>query len=398
MDILIEKFQQRLSWVETRFVRGLMDEISWDARLIGIKGPRGVGKTTLLLQYIKLHLNREPGSTLYVSLDNIWFNNHLLSDLVDDFVKRGGRYLFLDEVHRYENWSQELKNIYDDYPGLSVVFTGSSLLQMINARADLSRRAVVYHMQGLSFREFLNLTTGSAFPAVTMEMILSGHAGLARQVAAGVRPLQHFSTYLRSGYYPFFLDQPHLYFSRLEEIVNMVLDIELPLLRGLETAYVHKIRQLLQIIAESAPFVPNISKLSERIGINRTTLLSYLHYLNESELITTLYKNATGITRLQKPDKLFLDNTNLMHALSPQNVNSGNLRETFFTNQLNYRHTVEYAEKGDFRVGPAHTFEIGGKNKSSRQLPAGGNAWIAADDIEYGSGNKIPLWLFGFLY
>jgi predicted AAA+ superfamily ATPase len=398
MDTLIEKFHQRLAWVETRFTRGLMDEICWDTRLIGIKGPRGVGKTTLLLQYIKLHLSAELGDTLYISLDNIWFNNHLLSDLVDEFVKRGGKYLFLDEVHRYANWSQELKNIYDDYPGLKVVFTGSSLLQMINARADLSRRAIVYSMQGLSFREYLNLTAGSSFPVYPLDRLLEEHSNLSGQVNLVVKPLQHFPTYLRTGYYPFFLDQPQLYFARLEEVVNMILDIELPLLRSLETAYIRKVRQLLQIIAESAPFVPNISKLSERIGINRTTLLSYLFYLNESELIKTIYRDSSGISRLQKPDKLFLDNSNLIYTFSPQNVNIGNLRETFFINQLNYRNNVEYAEEGDFRVNSGHTFEIGGKNKSSGQLPATGSNWIAADDIEYGTGNKIPLWLFGFLY
>ena len=398
MDALYEKFQQRLGWVETRFVRSLMDEINWDARLIGIKGPRGVGKTTLLLQYIKLHLSGDLQSTLYVSLDNIWFNNHLLSDLVDDFVKKGGKYLFLDEVHRYPDWSQELKNIYDDYPGLKVVFTGSSLLQIINARADLSRRAIVYPMQGLSFREYLNLTTGSKFPVISTSQILNDHPDLTRQIAAAVKPLQHFQVYLRSGYYPFFIDLPQLYFARLEEVVNMVLDIELPLLRGIETAYIPKVRQLLQIIAESAPFVPNISKLSQRIGINRTTLLSYLIYLNESELIKTIYRNASGITRLQKPDKLYLDNTNLIHAFSPQSVNTGNLRETFFSNQLNYRHVLEYTGQGDFRVDSVYSFEIGGKSKTSSQLPKGGNAWIAADEIEFGFGNKIPLWLFGFLY
>lgn len=398
MDTFFEKFQQRLAWVETRFIRSLMDEINWNARLIGIKGPRGVGKTTLMLQYIKLHLNQELETTLYVSLDNIWFNQHKLSDLVDDFIKKGGKYLFLDEVHRYPNWSQELKNLYDDYPGLHIVFTGSSLLQILNARADLSRRAIVYSMQGLSFREYLNLTTGSMLPVFSPEQILHDHLDLARQITLVVKPLQHFSTYLRSGYYPFFIELPQLYFMRLEEVVNMVLDIELPLLRGLETAYIPKIRQLLQIIAESAPFVPNISKLSERIGINRTTLLSYLFYLNESQLILNLYKDASGITRLQKPDKLFLDNTNLIYAFSPQSVNTGNLRETFFVNQLKYRHPVEYTEQGDFRVASIHTFEIGGKNKSYRQLPKDGNSWIAADDIEYGHGNKIPLWFFGFLY
>lgn len=398
METLFEKFQQRLDWVETRFIRSVMGEINWNGRLIGIKGARGVGKTTLLLQYIKLRLSDQLDATLYVSLDNIWFSHHQLSDLVDDFVKKGGKFLFLDEVHRYPDWSQELKNIYDDYPGLQVVFTGSSLLQILNARADLSRRATVYAMQGLSFREYLNMNKGTDLQTFTLDQILHDHSHIARQISPVIKPLQHFSNYLKTGYYPFYNELPQLYFTRLEEVVNMVLDIELPQLRGLETAYIPKIRQLLQIIAESAPFIPNISKLSERIGINRSTLLSYLFYLNEAHLIRSLYRDASGITRLQKPDKLYLDNTNMIYALSPHSINTGNLRETFFANQLKVHHNVEYAKEGDFTIDSIHTFKIGGKNKSARQLPPDHNAWIAADDIEYGHDHKIPLWLFGFLY
>ena len=398
MEILFDKFQQRLSWVDTRFVRGLMEEIDWDARLIGIKGPRGVGKTTLLLQYIKLNLSGELDNVLYVSLDNIWFSQHSLSDLADEFVKKGGRYLFLDEVHRYPNWSQELKNLYDDYPGLKLIFTGSSLLEILNARADLSRRSIIYHMQGLSFREFLNMTVGTGFPVFQFDELLKSHQELARMVNKEIKPLQHFHKYLKTGYYPFFNDMPGLYFSRLEEVINMILDIELPLLRGVESAYIFKVRQLLQILAESVPFLPNISKLSERIGINRTTLLTYLYYLDETRLINILYRNAAGITRLQKPDKLYLDNTNLSYTLSPKSVNKGSLRETFFANQVKFRKLIEYTDRGDFIVGSQYYFEIGGKNKNSEQLPEGENSWIAADDIEFGFRNKIPLWLFGFLY
>jgi len=398
MDFLFDKFQQRLSWVDTRFIRSLMDEINWDARLIGIKGPRGVGKTTLLLQYIKLNLSKDIKTALYVSLDNIWFSQHSLSDLADNFVKKGGKYLFLDEVHRYPDWSQELKNLYDDYPGLHIVFTGSSLLEILNARVDLSRRAIIYKMQGLSYREFLNMTLETDFPVFSLETILDRHMELSALVTREVKPLQHFGTYLKSGYYPFFRDLPALYFSRLEEVVNLILDIELPVLRGVEPAYIFKIRQLLQILAESVPFLPNISKLSERIGINRITLLTYLSYLNETNLISILYKDSRGVSRLQKPDKIFLDNTNLAYTLSPQNVNIGSVRETFFANQLRFQSLVEYTDQGDFRVEGEHFFEIGGKNKNSSQLPNIDKAWIASDNIEYGHGNKIPLWIFGFLY
>lgn len=397
MEVLYEKFIRKIEQTQLNFTRSLINTIRWDARLIGLKGARGVGKTTLMLQYIKQNLPIDQ-STLYVSLDNIWFAENTLSDLTDLFVKRGGKFLFIDEVHKYANWSQELKNIYDDYPELKVVFTGSSLLEILNARADLSRRAVVYNMQGLSYREYLNLTLGLSLPAMSLQQVLENHIAISRDVNAKVKPLEHFTTYLKSGYYPFFQEIPELYFNRLEEVINLILEIELPLLRKVDVAYVSKLKQLLQIISESVPFIPNVSKLSERIGVNRNTFISYIYFLQEANITRNLYKDAKGITQMQKPDKIYLENTNLQYAFSPVNANKGNLRETFFINQLGYNHTVEYSPESDFLIDHTFTFEVGGKAKTDKQVKNTDNSFIVSDDLEYGTGHKIPLWMFGLLY
>jgi len=399
MDTLFEKSYKKIDSVSLDFVRSIMDDIHWNMRLIGIRGARGVGKTTLLLQYMKQFLSKDKDtSALYVSLDNIWFSERRLIELIDDFVKRGGKYLFADEVHKYPNWSQELKNAYDDYPELKIVFTGSSLLEILNARADLSRRAVVYQMYGLSFREYLNMSLSENFPIYSLQDILENHREISSEILKKIKPLQYFNRYLERGYYPFSFEMEELYYSQLEEVVNLILEIELPLLRGVDISYVAKLKQLLLIIAESAPFKPNVQKMSEHIGINRATLVSYLHYLQETHLIKHLYKDSTGMSKLQKPDKIFLENTNLAYVLAAHRANIGNLRETFFFNQLDYRHKVEYSENGDFIIDKKYTFEIGGKSKSNRQIYMLQNAYIAADDMEYGFDNKIPLWLFGFLY
>lgn len=397
MEKLFEKYNSKLDNVSLDFIRGYADIINWEARLIGIRGARGVGKTTLLLQYLKRNLPRDE-SSLYISLDNIWFSENKLTDLTDRFVKQGGHYLFLDEVHKYSGWSQELKNIYDDYPKLKIVFTGSSLLEILDSRADLSRRAIVYTMQGLSFREYLNLTLSLSFPAIHLEDIIRRQLDLEQEILKKVKPLKYFSSYLKSGYYPFFLEVPELYFHRLEEVINMTLEIELPLLRKVEVANVSKMKLLLQIIAESVPFIPNISKLSERSGLNRSTIITYLNYLEEAHIVRNLYKNAKGITRLQKPDKIYLENTNLLYALSSSGVNTGSLRETFFINQLGESHIVEYAEQGDFVIDGQYVFETGGKSKSFNQIKGIKDSFVVADGIEYGAGKRLPLWLFGFLY
>lgn len=397
MTTLFEKHLRKINATPMHFTRSIMDTIHWEARLIGIKGARGVGKTTLLLQYIKKNLPIDK-ATLYVSLDSIWFTENTLSALADQFVKQGGNYLFLDEVHKYPNWSQELKNIYDDYPELKIVFTASSLLEILNARADLSRRAVVYTMQGLSYREYINLNLGLELPKYTLSEILDQHVSIASEINKKIKPLQYFNDYLHHGYYPFFQEVPELYFYRIEEVLNLILEIELPLLRKVEVAYIVKLRQLLQIISQSVPFVPNVSKLSERIGVNRNTFVSYLYFLEEAHITRNLYKDAKGITQLQKPNKIYLENTNLQYALSPDQANIGTIRETFFLNQVSVHHKLEYIDESDFLVDHQYIFEIGGKSKNHKQIKNLKQSYLALDDLEYGMANKIPLWLFGFLY
>ena len=397
MNTLIEKSYQKVQDVDTNFIRSIMDKIDWNDRLIGIRGARGVGKTTLLLQRIKKFL-KNSNETLYVSLDNLWFVEHSLLNLVDFFVKRGGKFLFLDEVHKYPKWSQAIKNIYDDFPTLKVVFTGSSLLEILNARTDLSRRAIVYDMQGLSFREFLNITQKTNFQKVSLTDILESHKEISDKILSEVKPLQFFSDYLQYGYYPFFTEGIARFSYRLEEVANLILEIELPLLRNIEPSYIPKIKQLLQIVAESVPFIPNIDSLSRRIAIHRNTLLSYLYYLRETRLTNHLYKDIAGINRLQKPEKIYLENTNLAYTLAENYTEIDNIRETFFLNQLSYNHTVEYPNSGDFWVEKKFLFEIGGKSKSGKQIKDANNAYIAADNIEYGFYKKIPLWQFGMLY
>jgi predicted AAA+ superfamily ATPase len=398
MEELFNRYQRISQKIQTDFVRSFMQEVNWNARLIGIKGARGVGKTTLLLQYLKINFTDNKALTLYVSLDSFAFRGKTLLGLADEFVRNGGKHLFLDEVHKYPNWAQELKNIYDDYSELQIVFTGSSLLEILNSRVDLSKRVVIYHMQGLSFREFIMLETGIYFAPLTLESILKDHLLLAGLINAKIKVFPHFEKYLKQGYYPFYREELDLYEQRVEEVINMMLEIELPLLRGMDIGLVPKIKQLLVIISESVPFVPNIVNLSQKIEIHRTTLMSYLFYLQELGLTYHLLKEARGSVRLQKPAKIYLENTNLMYVLFSFSANRGNVRETFFANQVGYKHKISYHEKTDFLVDYTYAFEIGGKDKSKKQITGIENAYIVSDEIEYGYQNKIPIWLFGFLY
>lgn len=398
MEELFRKYIEKVQRIDTNFVRSFIHDINWNARLIGIKGARGVGKTTLLLQYMKLNYSDNWQESLYVSLDSFSFRGKTLIGLADEFVLNGGKYLFLDEVHKYDNWAQELKNIYDDHPELKVVFTGSSLLEILNSRADLSRRAIVYHMQGLSFREYLEMETSQKFDTFTLEDILTNHIKIANLINSKIKPFRYFESYLKQGYYPFYKEDKDLYEQRLEEVINMMLEIELPLLRGVDIGLVSKIKQLLAIISESVPFTPNVTHLSQKMTVHRTTLMTYLHYLEEVGLTTNLQKEAKGSVKLQKPAKIYLENTNLMFVLSPSNANIGNARETFFANQVGYKNKLNYHEKTDFLVNNVYAFEIGGKDKTNKQIVGIENSFIVADGIEYGYQNKIPLWLFGFLY
>lgn len=397
---LVEISAKKVRNAKETFVRSIDKKINWNSRLIGIKGARGCGKTTLLLQHLKNnHMDLvSSGKALFVSLDNIWFAKNSLLDLAESFSKNGGKILYLDEVHRYEDWPVYIKNIYDDYPELQVIFTGSSLLQILDARADLSRRPVMYNMQGLSFREFLNIKTGNDFQELPLEEILYNHSKLAFDICDKIKPFEYFGEYLKTGYYPFFMEGLDTYYMRLEETINMILDVELPLLGKIDITYVPKIKKLLAIIAESSPFMLNASKLSGAMELNRTTLLSYLKSLADAKLIAALYKDSKGVSSLQKPDKIFLENTNLMYLYQVKNVDEGNARETFLVNQLSYNQTVEFSEASDFFVNSKYTIECGGKSKTGEQIKNLEAAFVAADGIETGSGSKIPLWLFGFLY
>ena len=397
METLFKKHVRKIDAVSIKFSRSLKKEIYWDDRLIGIKGQRGVGKTTLLLQHIKQTFGFS-NKCLYASLDDIYFSANTIVDLAENFVMSGGTHLFLDEVHKYKNWSQEIKNIYDDFPGLQIVFTGSSLLEILNARADLSRRAMMYYLQGLSFREFLNFSLKTAFDIYTLDEIIKNQQKLSIEISNKIKPVEHFKKYLSNGYFPFFIDSAKNYFDRIEEIINMILEIELPVNKALSLASISKIKLLLYIISQATPFKPNVSKLSQRIGISRNTFLTYLFYLNEAKIINNLYSSVHGISKLQKPEKIFLENTNFIIALADTTPSIGNIRETFFLNQLSAKHKITYPKAGDFLVDGKYLFEIGGKDKSQKQILGIKNAYIAADDIEYGYKNKIPLWLFGFLY
>jgi predicted AAA+ superfamily ATPase len=398
MEKLIEIFRKKLASTTMDFIRSIDSEINWNSRLIGIRGPRGVGKTTLMLQHIKKNYSDQLSKILYVSLDNLYFADHSLIDLADEFIRHGGTHLFLDEVHKYPLWSQTIKNLYDDYPELSIVFTGSSLLEILNARADLSRRALVYDMQGLSFREYIAVKEKIILDSYSLDEILSNNETISSNLVSKIKPFQYFDDYLKIGYYPFFLEGEDDYYSRLNEIINMILDIELPALRKVDVSYIQKIKKLLVVIGKSAPFIPNVSELASQIGIARQTLLIYFSYLEESRLINQLFRQTRGLGTLEKPDKLFLENTNLMYALNGIMTDVGNMRETFVYNQLAKNHDVLYSMDSDFFVDGKYTFEVGGKNKKRTQIRNVQNSYIIADNIEYGTERRIPIWLLGFLY
>ncbi len=397
MELLRENFYRRLSNVSLLFKRGLLNSIHWENRMIGIRGARGVGKTTLILQYIKekLPLNE---SVIYISLDDIYFATNSLSEYVDDFVKKGGQYLFVDEVHKYKNWSIELKNIYDNYPELKIVFTGSSILPLIKSKADLSRRALMYDMQGLSFREYINVTHKLNFETVSLPDILTNHLELSMMINKKIKPILELERYNQKGYYPYFLESNRDYLFLLAETINQTLEADIPMYLDLNIESIEKMKRLLSIISVSVPFKPNISSLSEKTGMARNTLKMMLHYLQKANIINLLFASSRGVSQLQKPEKIYLHHPNLMYALSSNQINTGTLRETFFQNQLQSLFSVEYTSKGDFFVDDKYTFEIGGKDKSYQQIKDIPNSYIAADNIEYGTGNKIPLFLFGFLY
>lgn len=398
MEKLIELFRKKMTGPLPAFERELERKINWNARLISVRGSRGTGKTTLFLQHIKKTFSNNLNKVLYVNLDNIYFSNNTLVELAEKFASRGGTHLFIDEVHKYENWSKEIKNLYDDFPELHIAFTGSSLLEILNGRADLSRRTLVYELTGLSFREYLSLIKAHDFPIFTLEEILKNNEQISAEIASKIKPFEFFDDYLSFGYYPYFLEGKDDYFNRLNETLNMILEVELPMLRGLEIAYIPRIKKLLAVIGESAPFIPNITQLAAKIGISRQTLLIYLKYLEDAKLINQLYKKSRGLSVLEKPEKILMENTNLIELFNGENANTGSRRETFVLNQLLHSNKVDFSEESDFFVDSKYTFEVGGKNKKRKQIQEIPDSYIIADDIEFGTDRRIPIWLLGFMY
>ena len=397
MDKLINKCRRLLALVNTDVVRELMQQINWDQRLISIRGARGVGKTTLMLQYLKLN-GCDCKRSLYISMDSVYFATHTLLEFVERFYQLGGKQLLIDEVHKYPSWSREIKEIYDSYPDLRVVVSGSSLLNILNADADLSRRCIPYEMQGLSYREYLWMVKGIHLPAITLKELLSDPNGFCDNINSQCRPLAYFKEYLQEGYYPFILEGKIEYHLRIENVVNFILDVELPQSCGVEIGNIRKMKSLLAVLASKVPMQVDMTKIAAAAGVSRNTLLAYMQYLSRARLLNLLYAGDDSVKKMQKPDKIYLENPNLIVTLALDEPNIGTVRETFLVGQLCYQHKVEYTKTGDLLVDRLYTIEIGGKSKDGKQIASLEDAYIASDDIEYAAGNEIPLWAFGFFY
>ncbi len=389
MRTLYRKYQTLLENIPTDFKRYLYPKIAWDSRMLGIIGARGVGKTTMLLQYIKENLDAKKA--LYVSADDLYFTENRLFDLAEDFYKNAGENLFIDEIHKYPDWSRQLKNIYDAFSDMKVVFTGSSILDILKGSADLSRRAIVYKLEGLSFREYLYLFHHYKINAYSFEQIIGNDVKLPDIK----HPLPLFKDYLKRGYYPFGIENE--FDLRLSQVIVQTLETDIPQYANLNVGTSRKLKRLLGIIAESVPFKPNFSKLAEILKVSRNWLYDYFSYMEKAGLIAQLRNETGGIRGLGKVDKVYLDNTNIIYNLSGELANTGNIRETFFFNQMRVNHKVISAKKADFVIDN-YTFEIGGKNKTQKQIVNDKSAFVVKDDIEYGYRNVIPLWAFGLNY
>jgi len=399
IDYLREKSLQKVNRVSLDIKRYLFLKITLNNRFIILKGARGVGKTTLLLQHIK-QKHGLSSEALYISLDDLWFSEHNLVDLADLFVKEGGKYLYIDEIHKYPNWSQALKNIYDDHHGLSIIATSSSSLNILQGTADVSRRALIYELKELSLREFLLFRTGKDYPVYSIDDLLKHHTHIAGSLLedSSLKPIALLKEYNSFGAYPFFKEDIEGYHQRLEQVISTIIESDLPAVLNIDYSSVQKLKKLLFIISESVPFKPNVSKLSEKTGVARDTFLRYLHYLNDAHLIQLLHSSKKGSTLYTKPEKIYLRNTNLLHALNPRQISSGTTRETFFQQQVGVAADIHYPPKGDFLVNDTLTFEVGGKQKSRKQIKDVPDSYVVSDNREISSGTTIPLWLFGFLY
>ena len=398
MESLFLTYNRRLEEIDCKYQRYLYSHIEWDERLIGIKGARGVGKTTMLLQHIKLTFP-DRTKAFYVSLDHIWFSTHTLLELTEYLYTHGVTHLFLDEVHRYANWIQQVKNIYDSYPNLHVVFTGSSLLEIDNAEADLSRRLRTYHLEGLSFREYLAISNIIQQEPISLNDILSRHQQLASSIATKVKVLPHFERYVLQGYYPFFLETSSAasYHERIQNVVSTVIENDIPAVENVEYETLQKAKRLLALLAQMAPFTPKIASLCDALSTTRNQLIRILSLLHRAALLRLLFSDSKGLKSLGKPEKILFNNPNLMLALA-QPADIGTIRESLFAAMTVNGHTIQYPKQGDLLVDGQYLFEVGGKGKGFGQIKNIPDSYVVADEIEIGFGNKIPLWLFGFLY
>jgi len=398
METLIKYSQMKLDKTSMSFTRYLLEFIEWDDRLIGIKGAKGTGKTTLMLQRLKSVYGNSI-EAMYVSLDNYYFTKNRLFDFAEEFYLMGGRVLFLDEVHRYPGWSLDIKNLYDLYDDLKIVFSGSSALQLHKAEGDLSRRAAIYNLHELSFREYLALSKKAVLKKFSLEEILSNHKEIALEITKDFSIIPLFKDYLKEGEYPFFAEAKGQFYDRLVNTLNVIIESELQIIEGLNYQTSFKLRQLVAVLADSVPFKVNISDLSRTVGLSRDVLLRLLKALDRANLIKGIQLEGSAMGYLTKPDKIYLNNTNLLFALNSGKENfDGTMREIFFMNQMLQSHIVKASKTGDFLIDSKYTFEIGGATKSYKQIAGVDDSYIAADNMEVGYGNKIPLWLFGLMY
>lgn len=398
METLFKKHRKLISQVSTNIIREAMNTIPWEKQLVAIRGSRGVGKTTLMRQYIKLNYGIQAGEALYCLMDSMYFTSHSLLDLAERFHLMGGKHLFLDEVHKYPSWSKEIKEIIDLYPEMKVTFSGSSLLQILNADADLSRRVRSQDLAGLSFRECLRFYHGIELPVFKLEEILSNPDAICTRVCEACHPQPLFESYLRAGYYPFYDGDVEDYYSRIENVVNFIIDQEMTEFCGVDPANTRKLKAMLMFLCDNVPYEVNIAKLASYLELNKATVLSYLSGMKKAELLHLLYSSNVSVTKMQKPDKIYVHNPNILYALGSRE-NIGTVRECFFVNQLSKGHTVEYGKtSGDFLIDGRITVEVGGKDKSFEQIAGIPDSYVFADEMEFPVGKKLPLWLAGFLY
>lgn len=396
MNRLIKNYTRLLGEPRPSSFRYLYESINWKNRLIVLKGARGVGKTTMLLQHITRTFE-DTSKALYVAADHIWFANHTLIDLAEYHYTHGGTHLFIDEIHKYQNWQQEIKNIYDSFPRLNLVVTGSSMLCIEHALGDLSRRCKEYTLRGLSFREYLKLEGVADWPVLSLEDILQRHPQLASKMTGQAKVLGHFEHYLRYGYYPFYIEEGNGFDERLQRVINTVLTEDIPAVVSVEYETIYKLRQLLAIFSEQSPYTLNVSALARTLETSTSQVMKLFDLLNQAAIIRRLFSKERSMKMLQKPEKILFDNTNIMYALSPQ-ADHGTMRETYFADMMSFGHSVSMPQKGDLLVDKHILFEVGGRTKGYKQIANIPESYVVADGIDIGFENKIPLWLFGMMY